>query len=281
MAAGLHRRVPGHADRHGQYQVHLPDLRPGLSQCDRLRGGFFSAWPLPQRTGEDLLLGHAREARLCRFADDRFRLLSDRRSGGSRRFPLPGAQPAGIVREAGGPGYDHRVARPALPASPLRTGLRAPSRASEPVRHDRPGAGVPRRHHAGLEVASRSLLVSLAEALTDASTAGLDRPAPGFPDRILTAAMVVTWLSEPALQQRFDPMTPVGRRRLASWCRRQRWQYHDSKSRFRASASAMLRKIRPRIGQKPGASLVGYSRGIFGMGEHVRMSAMAMTSAQV
>lgn len=130
-------------------------------------------------------------------------------------------------------------------------------------------------------MASRSLLVSLAEALTDAPTAGLDQPAPGFSDRILTAAMVVTWLSEPALQQRFDPMTPAGRRRLANWCRKQRWQYHDSKSRFRASADAMLRKIRPRIGQQPGASLVGYSRGVFGMGEHVRMSAMAMAAAQV
>lgn len=119
------------------------------------------------------------------------------------------------------------------------------------------------------------------EVLIDAPTSELDRPVPGFPDRILSSAMLVTWQSNPELQARYDLGSAVGRQQLATWCKRQRWRHHDLKSRTRTLASEIAQKMQPGNSLKPGASLVGYSRGVLGMGEHVRMSARAMGAANV
>lgn len=118
-------------------------------------------------------------------------------------------------------------------------------------------------------------------AFIDAPTVELDRPAPGYPDRVLTSAMVVTWLSNPELQAHFDLASTDGRRQLANWCNRQRLRRHGFMSRTRILASEIVRKILPDPSLEPGASLVGYSRGVLGMGEHVRMSARAMDAANV
>jgi glycosyltransferase involved in cell wall biosynthesis len=128
----------------------------------------------------------------------------------------------------------------------------------------------------GLSKERSELVSKLAESPSEC----LDAAMPDAPE--LTHAMVIAWLSQPRLQQVFDVSDVEGRRALRRWFRRG----GDGGSLTKRAArrwSDVWARAAPGRGNDldPGVNLVGYAEGVLGMGEHVRMSALAMQAAKV
>lgn len=117
------------------------------------------------------------------------------------------------------------------------------------------------------------------QALIDAPTS--DLWAQGVDKReVVPKAMYLSWLASPDLQARFDLSTAMGCRGLARWCGRERLKTRTAAGH----ALWALNQLTSVIGagpSLPGCNLVGYSRGVLGMGEHVRMVARSMVAAGV
>lgn len=98
----------------------------------------------------------------------------------------------------------------------------------------------------------------------------------------LTNAMLITWFSRRDLQQQFDIHTAEGRRRLSQWCLGER-DGRNFGQRLLRQAKRFTQDSTRSSGKDavPGVNLIGYARGILGMGEHLRMSAAAMAAADV
>lgn len=95
--------------------------------------------------------------------------------------------------------------------------------------------------------------------------------------------MVLTWLLNEHLQQKFDLSSKSGRLGLRQWCKKTARLDRSLLQRVRLFSDELLACFSS--GQKQetlnsfGANLVGYGRGVLGMGEHVRMVGRAMQSA--
>jgi len=97
----------------------------------------------------------------------------------------------------------------------------------------------------------------------------------------ISRAMYLSWLAVPELQSRFDLGDAAGRNGLARWCRQNGSGARGLRARTR-KAWEWFRAIPPSYSSDlPGCNLVGYSRGVLGMGEHVRMTAHAMQEAGI
>lgn len=101
----------------------------------------------------------------------------------------------------------------------------------------------------------------------------------------LTHAMMLTWLLDPALQVRFNLEQHADRLKLKQWCERRKsrtrglvGQFGRLLSAFTAARNQQQPALEPQLA---GANLVGYGRGVLGMGEHVRMVARAMQTAGI
>lgn len=92
--------------------------------------------------------------------------------------------------------------------------------------------------------------------------------------------MYLSWLARPDLQERFDLATQTGRSDFAQWCYRGAYETRGLAARVkqRLDRAVSMLDQRPR---RPGCNLVGYSRGVLGMGEHVRMTAHSMSAVGV
>ena len=122
-------------------------------------------------------------------------------------------------------------------------------------------------------------LVSL---IAESPTEMLQRPMGiGDPARsALTHAMLLEWLSRPDLQDTFDLEAPEGQQALRRWFVRE--MSGAGLRALRRRGSALLERLgRGGNSYAPGINLVGYAQGVLGMGEHVRMSALAMRAAGV
>lgn len=125
------------------------------------------------------------------------------------------------------------------------------------------------------------------QAVVDAPTGLLDAPQPFDPLLPqLTNGMLATWMSMPELQANFDIATQAGRKGLRAWCQNARVRDRGVMGRFELKLDELRALIGIKEGSRerpliPGANLLGYSRGVLGMGEHVRMSARAMMAADV
>lgn len=126
----------------------------------------------------------------------------------------------------------------------------------------------------------------LVDRLIGAGSAGLDNPClEATAAGNLTSAMVLTWLLRLDLQRTMDLSKPECRLLLLQWCQNAYW--HD-RPRLQRMASRFTARVNPIDSEldKPqslrlGANLVGYARGVLGMGEHVRMVARAMVAASL
>lgn len=119
------------------------------------------------------------------------------------------------------------------------------------------------------------------QALLDAPTSELDRTAADGGAEIGSRAMYLSWLALPDLQARFNLSTSQGRQSLARWCRQRCATARGVVGRVRGTLDRFTAMIRGPAPLLPGCNLVGYSRGVLGMGEHVRMVARAMIAAGV
>jgi glycosyltransferase involved in cell wall biosynthesis len=121
-------------------------------------------------------------------------------------------------------------------------------------------------------------------SLADLPTALLDAPArqgpPGAGE--LTNAMLITWYSRPDLHRKFELSSADGRNRFRRWCLSAMGRHGRQTRLLRTSWRFAWRTLlhEGRAGTA-GVNLVGYARGVLGMGEHVRMSARAMSAADV
>jgi hypothetical protein len=128
-------------------------------------------------------------------------------------------------------------------------------------------------------------------------------PIPQFDaEQPITKLLHLIWTSRPDLQAAFDLSTREGHDAFRSWAREGvRREYGVDPSSFGDAASdgaqesaraepgllSSLKalflgrsRIKPSSGL-PGATLIGYTHGVLGMGEHVRMSAEALSTANV
>jgi glycosyltransferase involved in cell wall biosynthesis len=116
----------------------------------------------------------------------------------------------------------------------------------------------------------------------------------------ITKLLHLIWTSRPDLQSVFDIATPEGQAGFRSWAadavKREYGvdafsdEVSDNASQGAAENRGLLGGLKillrkrsatePALGQ-PGATLIGYTHGVLGMGEHVRMSAEALSSTRV
>jgi glycosyltransferase involved in cell wall biosynthesis len=119
--------------------------------------------------------------------------------------------------------------------------------------------------------------------IAEAPTSLLDQEidAAGLALGGLTHGMLLTWLSRPCLQREFDVRTVEGRRAIRRWFLRE--QVGRGVRALWRPASALVGRFAAVRGEQfsPGVNLIGYAHGVLGMGEHVRMSALAMQAADV
>jgi glycosyltransferase involved in cell wall biosynthesis len=81
--------------------------------------------------------------------------------------------------------------------------------------------------------------------------------------------------------QRFDLNSPHGRAGLVRWAWRESLRHRNVLDKARILATTAFGSIRRKARFELGADLIGYSRGVLGMGEHVRMVARAMGAVGV
>jgi glycosyltransferase involved in cell wall biosynthesis len=128
-------------------------------------------------------------------------------------------------------------------------------------------------------------------------------PIPQFDaEQPITKLLHLIWTSRPDLQAAFDLSTREGHDAFRSWAREGvKREYGVDPSSFGDAASDGAQesarakpgllsglkalflgrsRIKPSSGL-PGATLIGYTHGVLGMGEHVRMSAEALSTANV
>ncbi len=126
-------------------------------------------------------------------------------------------------------------------------------------------------------------LFDTSTSLADLSPSALDEWTDTLGNGELTNAMVIAWLSRPDLQLAFDLQTESGRSGLKRWCRNQRYGKSVSRRLLRGASRRIFPMSRSGLNVEAasGVNLVGYVRGVLGMGEHVRMSALSMGAAHV
>lgn len=121
--------------------------------------------------------------------------------------------------------------------------------------------------------------------LDEARRAALVAPAPGMPatsEGPVTRLMALLRGVRPDLQGAFDLRTDEGRRGLVRWYREVAVKemplaWTLAKPGFDPAAPAIVAPP----AKRDGASLVGYARGVLGIGEDLRMMSRALTSAEV
>jgi glycosyltransferase involved in cell wall biosynthesis len=128
-----------------------------------------------------------------------------------------------------------------------------------------------KRRSALVSLIAESPTKSLPEQMMDADS----------PSAALTHAMVLSWFSRPVLQEVFDLDSREGRQGLRRWYLRQSTGTGARKLWRQTLALLNLTALRRGHQFEPGVNLVGYAQGVLGMGEHVRMSALAMRAAGV
>jgi glycosyltransferase involved in cell wall biosynthesis len=84
-----------------------------------------------------------------------------------------------------------------------------------------------------------------------------------------------------ALQVEFDPLTPEGKRGLASWYRSRRAAPAVSAPPRSPKARRAGTSLPPASSSRRGVNLIGYPRGEFGIGEDIRMLARALDEARI
>jgi glycosyltransferase involved in cell wall biosynthesis len=117
--------------------------------------------------------------------------------------------------------------------------------------------------------------------LVDAPSSCLEKP---WLDKDgLTHAMLIAWFGRRDLQDAFDLSEADGRRDFRAWYVAERGGGSAGKRLMRRALAVVRAAPADRSIQDaaPGVNLVGYAQGVLGMGEHVRMSATAMTAAEV
>jgi len=118
------------------------------------------------------------------------------------------------------------------------------------------------------------------QAMIDAPTSELHAFA-GVSSKSVSSAMYLSWLAQPDLQARFDLSTHRGRQGLARWCRQQSTAARRAASQVQSAVDRLVTMFGNSNPRLPGCNLVGYSRGVLGMGEHVRMASQSMIAAGV
>lgn len=94
--------------------------------------------------------------------------------------------------------------------------------------------------------------------------------------------MLIAWLTQPSLQDAFDVGAAKGRRGLRRWFKRAAIGGGPTTHLFRRLSNFRGRPGPERVAElEPGVNLVGYAQGVLGMGEHVRMSGLAMAAAKI
>ena len=112
-------------------------------------------------------------------------------------------------------------------------------------------------------------------------------PLPSFlGDRYITVFMHMIWSSRPDLQRAFDLATAVGQTAFVGWFEASAQREYNVSSVVPTASENVdsmkgTRTAGTMTGSLRGANLIGYAHAELGMGEHVRMSAAALTSTAV